>query len=105
MILKLTLYLQARKNLLTSKAFEKPEKIQVLLLSPLPGYCRNEASKNRLWVYKGDNTLLPSVKQARAGDLLPNIIRKNEEVEVRDAKDACLNPFRNILAEFRQITH
>ncbi|CAG8649036.1 10856_t:CDS:2, partial [Ambispora gerdemannii] len=53
-----------RRNLLTEKAFLKSEKAPIQLLSPFPDYLKN---------------------QARAENLLPNVIRKHEKTEVRDA--------------------
>ena len=57
----------------------------VLYLSPLSGYIKNEAAKKKLWIYEGNNTLASSAAQAKAEDMLPNVIKKNEEAEIRDA--------------------
>ncbi|CAG8682263.1 10551_t:CDS:2, partial [Ambispora gerdemannii] len=80
----------ARRNLLTEKAFLKPEKAPIRLLSPLSGYLKNAASKKKLWIYENGNALTSDVEQARAENLLPNVVRKHEEAEVRDANTGYL---------------
>ncbi|CAG8701266.1 3952_t:CDS:2, partial [Ambispora gerdemannii] len=71
----------ARRKLLTEKAFLKPEKASIQLLSSLSGYLKNATSKKKLWIYENDNALTSDVEQAKAEDLLPNVIRKHEETE------------------------
>ena len=63
----------------------KVSNISTVYLNPLASYVRGQATRQKLWIVEGTNTLPSSAKTANASSLLPNVIEKNQEVIIRDA--------------------
>lgn len=76
------LALQVRENLLTQKYLDEVHGVKTVFLDPIPGYDAKKLEKK--WVYEGTNPLPPHIPAVDAATCLPRIIKKDEEIIIRD---------------------
>ena len=56
--------------------------ISTIFLDPLPNYNQNKLKG--IWIFEQVNTFLSNISALEAASLFPIIIKKNEEVVIRD---------------------
>ena len=71
-----------RENLLTPTALAGPSDIPTLFVEPLPDFDQNKMKG--LWVYEQVNPFPSQVPALEATSLFPVVIKKNDEVIIRD---------------------
>lgn len=74
--------LQVRENLLTQKYLEEIHAVKTEFLDPLPGY--DEKKIKGKWIYEKTNPLPPHIPAIDAATCFTRIIKKDEEVIIRD---------------------
>lgn len=67
---------------MTQKYFADAHEVKTIFLEPLPEY--DEKKIKGKWVYEKVNPLPSNVQAIEAASCLPNVIKKNEEVIIRD---------------------
>lgn len=68
--------------MLTQKYLDEVHSVKTIFLDPIPGYDAKKIEKK--WIYEGTNPLPPHVPAIDAATCLPRIIKKDEEIIIRD---------------------